>query len=177
MFSEEFDHPDAYRRNLKKLKAMKHRTGPLSTYIIRFNALADLSGLEPYAIADIFRESLQQKTLMQIVSQGEPRRHPTMTLADLHAYQKFCRQVDIQLFEAKGLTGSKGDSNPTESSHTPMDLDASDFRGPVSPEEKERRKREKLCPYDGKGDCGGYPDANNCTNLKNRKSGFQGRRA
>jgi hypothetical protein len=178
LFSEEFDHPDAYQRNLKKLKALKHRKGPLSLFIIKFNALGDLTGLEPYAISDIFRDALQSKTLIQMVSQGEPRREPNMTLRDLHEYQRFCRKVDTQLYEAKGVPTSWGNPPATANDNTPMDLDSTDLsRKTVSTEEKERRKRERLCAYDGKLDCGGFPDTNNCTTLKARKSGFQGRRA
>ena len=79
LFSQEFDHPDAYQRNLKQLKLLKHRKGSLSLFIIKFNALGDLTGLEPYALSDIFRDALQLKTLLQMVSQGEPRRDPQMT--------------------------------------------------------------------------------------------------
>lgn len=169
---------------LRKLKSLK-QTGPCAAYASRSRELHEHLDLDDFTKINYFYEGLKDgvKDLLLTIDRSD----------EFDAFVDQCVLLDNRLHErelerrqfSKGSSHRSQDSKPrasppsfvspapsTSSQVVPMEIDAVK-RGPISADEKARRKREGLCFYCGQG----KHRVEDCPNMSEKaKTAFKARR-
>lgn len=152
----------------KKAKTTLSRlrqTKSCSIYTTEFNRLvSDIGYTDQVALIDMYRKGLKENVKDLLVTFATPT-----TLRDA---QKDAIDCDERLFD-RLQEGKRSDRTPRlfeRDSAVPMEIDSISNRGNrLSNAEKDRRRRENLCIYDGKADCPGRDNLELCPNLLKKK--------
>lgn len=195
MLVSAFGEFDAHNENLNKIKTLKQR-GACTEYTTEFNILAAQTHLDDPSKRDYYKEGLKDKVLDLLITSDEPEdfvKYQEMAI-------KFDNRIhEREMKRKKGINQNNQIRVPevtpvkpsivskTTDSVTPMDLDAiklmfsnyqnstnksTEFRrSALSPEQKEHRRKNNLCIYCGKDECGGFPDVKECSTLKKKNQG------
>ena len=134
----------------QKLKNIKQRRlGDISNYILEFNKYADESSWNEEAKMDAFLTDLHDAIATKILEMFPGPR-------SLTAMQTIASRIDGRLSAHKlffNTTNKPNLNNKNNNNKRGWNLNKNNpkqkFRGPLSNEEKERRKRENLCLYCG----------------------------
>jgi len=148
---------------LRTLK-QKH-LGGVRGYILEFNRYADESSWNEQAKMDAFIEGLNQRVAIKILEMF-PGPNDLISLQSIAARIDSRLYAHSQFFNNKSAT-SNGKSKANNKKDNSYYGKNKKFHGPISKEEKERRKRENLCLYCGSSD----HLLDNCPK-KNNKSKF-----
>lgn len=179
-FRQHFADPNYSRTALRKMRALK-QTGSCATYAARFRELLPFVELSGTTVLDMYKEGLKP-AVRDVLRVVRPRPD------DFEKLVKLTVEIDNDLHEDElsardRVSSSRGNTNsnrsgsaprqtaptPPASSATnstastevvPMEVDAVKFRGPLTQDEKDRRRRLNLCMY-----CGGAGhNADTCSN-------------
>ncbi|KAJ2914470.1 hypothetical protein MD484_g5942, partial [Candolleomyces efflorescens] len=161
-FRARFEDSDIYASSLRKIRKLK-QTGPCATFTNQFiELLTDLDWSEQTKIQEYYD---RLKPNVKLTLANRKGRHFTR---DFEEYTKICIEIDNELHNlsldtpptsstskrpfANPSTFPTAAPNPPPASNdvVPMEIDAI-RRGPLSAEEKERRRKEGLCMYCGQG--------------------------
>lgn len=172
---KDYGEVDTHHESLRKLRKLMQK-GPCSKYTTDFNILANRTQLNDAAKMDEFRHGLKDSVKDMLVNMTRPK-----TLEEL---QEQAVDADYRIFERQS---EKRNDSMLRSNHIsvtqnntagpqPMQVDSVSVRhrGPITAEEKQRRRDNKLCLYDGRTDCGGFPDVSQCKNAPIKKSPLKG---
>lgn len=149
----------------RSIMALRQGKGSCQAYALKFMHLVYLTKWNEATRMDYFRDGLSTELQDRMAVLEEP--------ANLDSLIKQSIVIDDRLFRNR-TTSQRGvrnltlrDTAPTKTvttvavtntrplgdsyrtTHTPMDLSATQRRGPLSPEEKERRRVNNLCGYCG----------------------------
>lgn len=162
---KDYGEVDTHHESLRKLRKLNQR-GPCSKYTTDFNILANRTQLNYAAKMDEFRRGLKDGVKDMLVNMSRP--------TDLEELQRQAIDADFRIFER--MSEKKNDiflsrhhnyPAPPQSGPVPMNVDSlqpnGKRKGPLTAEEKQRRRDNKLCLYCGGTACGGYPDVNACS--------------
>lgn len=167
-FKECFDDTDSLRTAVTKIRKLTQGSKPASTYAAEFCQLACDIPWDDAALMEQFRWGLRNDVKDLLLTMEDPR-----SLSEAISQAIRC---DNQLFERRaerrlqGFQSSSSMSPVLPNQHQaqtgpePMQIDAFQCRGPLTEEEKQRRRRANLCLY-----CGnpGH-QAMGCPNKRNR---------
>lgn len=173
---KDYGEVDTHHESLRKLRKLSQK-GPCSKYTTDFNILANRTQLNDAAKMDEFRRGLKENVKDMLVNMTRPQ--------NLGVLQQQAVDADYRIYERLSEKKYDGHVKPSNSTNTqqthqtatgptPMQVDAQQVgqrRGPLTAEEKQRRRDNKLCLYCGGNSCGGYPDVNGCTKAPKKKSG------
>lgn len=185
-----FGKTDPHNESLAKLRSLKQK-GPCTDYTTQFNVLASETHLDDPSLVDFFKLGLKWEILdLMITLPNEPT-----GLAD---FQEKAILFDNRLWDRKQARKLQNPvlsnktvipkNSPVKEVATPMDLDSIQVmitnavqtavgqtsykpRGPLTSEQREHRRLNKLCLYCGGLDCGGTTDTKECKILKLKNSG------
>lgn len=170
---KDYGEVDIHHESLRKLRKLSQK-GPCSKYTTDFNILANRTELNDVAKMDEFRRGLKDNVKDMLVTMTRPK--------DLSELQQQAVDADFRLFERMSEKRNENfrpshsnfpSSPPTiPNGVSPMQVDAQQIgqrRGPLSAEEKQHRRDNKLCLYCGETTCGGYPDVNGCSKASKKK--------
>ena len=182
-FRSHFGDPNLVSTALHKLKSLK-QTGSCASYASRSRELHDHLKLDDFTKINYFYDGLKEaiKDLLVTVKRKQV----------FDDFVNQCIEIDNRVHErererkhsSRPSTSRPQDSRPRASASTPsysaptpssqvvpMEIDAVK-RGPITAEEKARRKKEGLCYY-----CAGKHRAANCPNMSAKaKADFEARR-
>lgn len=180
-FKERFQDPDQYVSAIRKMRKLK-QTGSCAVFTNQFSELlAELDWTEQTKIQEYYD---RLKDGVKLTLCNRKGRYFTM---DFDLYARTCIEIDNELhsmsldsvkpsssfpFAKRTQPSSSTLSTPSPSSSNsndqvvPMEVDAI-RRGPLSSEEKARRRKEGLCLYCGQG----KHLAAECPNKKSKTSG------
>jgi hypothetical protein len=128
---------------------------------------------------DEFRRGLKDNVKDMLVNMSRPTNLSELQNqaidADYRIFERILerKKDNHQISYQKTSDPVGGNSNEP----SPMQVDAQQVprrRGPLTPEEKQRRKDSNLCLYCGAATCGGVPDVNKCSKAppKRKSVGF-----
>ena len=127
------------------LKTLKQQhLGGIRGYILEFNRYADESNWNEQAKMDAFISDLNQQVAIRILEMFPGPR-------DLTALQTIASRIDSRLYSQRSYFNHSNNSTRTRYKNNSRKniFKTKSFHGPLSKEEKERRKRENLCLYCG----------------------------
>lgn len=162
-----FGETDLVEKSKNQLRRLR-QTKSCAQYSTEFNNLVALIGYsDQVALIDLYSNGLKENVKDLLLNFPKP--------TTVHELQSNAIDCDERLYQRE-LT-RRSNIKPTYISRnnaTPMEINAinthQDNSRRVSPVEKQRRKDNNLCPYDGDSNCPGRDNLDLCTQLR-RKSG------
>lgn len=167
LLQKSYGEVDPHEDAIRKMNILKQRSS-VAMFTTEFNVLANRTKLNDEGKKEYFRRGLKSEVKDLLIT--------FQKATSFNQYQEQAIEADERLFErrieekreripvpATNSASAVGSSSSTSA----MDLDAVQFtpRKKLTEEEKKARRIAKLCIYDGKSDCGGHPDVNQCINL------------
>lgn len=154
-FEDNFKDPNIQRQAQMALKKLKQGKGSVVSYATKFRRLTQDTGYNDQAHIDLFRNGLNDEIKDVLASSlNEPD--------ELEPYIHYCIKIDNRLYERRTERQgnrhafSRQDTPKRSNNNTgpvPMEVDTTTVntrKGKLTPEERERRKNNKLCMYCGK---------------------------
>jgi hypothetical protein len=154
LLQDAFGDPDRSTSATQKLEQLQQGRKPVSTYASEFRLISSDLEWNDAALLYWFQKGLNQDVKNLLLNKSKP------TSLEIAIHDAI--EVDNRLFDSKRNASyssrvlpstSTAPSVPAASSHDPMIIDAainhSRQRGPLSPEEKQKRISNNLCLYCG----------------------------
>lgn len=166
-----FGETDLVQKSKMQLEKLR-QTKSCAIYTTEFNRLTTNIGYsDPKSLIDMYRRGLKDSVKDLLL---------TLPLREvLIEAQQDAITCDERIYqrsqENKNSSRHHHTTSTSLSEPTPMEIDTIKVipKGPISDTEKQRRKKENLCLYDGKSDCPGRNDINTCPNIRKRQGNGQ----
>ena len=172
-FKTHFGDPDYKGTAIRKLRALK-QTGSCAQYAAPFREIVVALDLSEFSLCDDFYKGLKEEVKNIVVAFGKPDTLNTMERKaieiDNHLYARRVEKAKAPNPIGKGLKPpSRPNSPPSHPITLPTTSPSTDVdvarRGPLSNEEKQRRRVNNLCLY-----CGAVGHlANTCSKIQRSK--------
>jgi hypothetical protein len=153
-FFRTYSDGDLHTKAVEKLYALAQRKGSVSEYLTQFDTWAGCTEYNDVALGDAFYCGLSECIKDMITAAGRPK--------DLTTLKSEALKYDQHVQERLGQPRSDSDAPNTTYSDDPMDIasvhtgrNKKGVKAPLTADEKERRRRDKLCGYCAKADCPG----------------------
>ncbi len=141
------DNDESFVANQMLRRIKQRNIGGASGYILEFNKYADVSTWNEQAKMDAFMEGLNDQVANRILEMFPGPRN-------LSSMQTIASRIDSRLATHRHLSNqSRNFSNNRRNNRSNIpkknNYSKNNYHGPLSKEEKERRKKENLCLYCG----------------------------